>query len=158
MLQVSRWRERGRPETVFGVILRESCNHLGQTLPRPVDRTVLLDRTLGAEHRQTQLEGAELTAGESHGAEKVIGNDGDLIIGLDEDLETGDEATRRLEALGDRLDVLEQCPAIYAGALRHRGHRVGLPVRDGRDEMEDATKLRGGRVGHDSNLGAPPDE
>ena len=78
----------------------------------------------------------------------MVGDDGDLVVGLDEDLEPRDESSRRLEPLGDRLDVLKQRLAVDAREPRDGGDRVGLAVREHRDQLENAAELGGGGVGH----------
>ena len=52
-------------------------------------------------------------AGESHGPEKMVGDDRD-IVRVDEDLEPFHEPARRLEPFRDRLDVLEHHLSIDA--------------------------------------------
>jgi hypothetical protein len=55
------------------------------------------------------------------------------VVGLQVDLQPLDEPARHLEALGDRLDVLEDDAAVHPREARHLGERVGLTVGEARD-------------------------
>ena len=76
-----------------------------------VDRAALLPGPLRLEHRQPQLQRAQLTPGEPHRPEEVVGDDGDRV-GVEKDLEALDEPAGHLEPLGDGLDVLQQQRAV----------------------------------------------
>ena len=104
---------------------------------------MLLERPLGPEHRQPQLQRAQLAPGEPHRPEEMVRDNG-YGVALDEDLETLDEAARHLEPLGDGVEVPEQQRAIDADVPDQVLDQMGLPVRELRNEGKYPGELVGG--------------
>ena len=76
--------------------------------------------------REAQLERTDLTQGQAHGAQEVIGPERD-IVAFEIDLNALDKSARIIEAVGQRTQVLEEGRAIDTEPARHALDRV-IPV------------------------------